>query len=295
MPPFSIFKVLPIETAGANGQSLMSPRIYGLAFLAASIALPVAAQADLLSHRAIYDIALVPEKAKGVVGASGRIAFEFTGSACEGYALNFRQVTTLDDGEGRQKLLDMRSTTWEDAEGRKFRFNVKNMINNQTSQQSDGTAERGKDGGVSVALKSPKPTRVDLAGEPVFPTDHTRRLLDAARTGTRVLNLPLYDGSDGGQKFYDTTAIIGKMIEGAASDRLETPAREAGLAAEKRWPVSVSYFETGQTGDRTPAYVMSFDLLENGVYSNIRFDFGDFALSAKMSGLQVIKSEACKK
>lgn len=255
----------------------------------------VAAPIDLLSHRAVYDVSLVPDKSKGLVGANGRIAFEFVGNACDGYALNFRQVTSLDDGEGRSKLMDMRSSTWEDAEGTKFRFTIKNMINNQTTQQSDGTAERGKDGGVSVALKSPQPLKVDLPGEAVFPTNHTVRLLEAAKAGQRSLVIPVFDGSDGGQKSYDTTAIIGKPLDGLATERLEDIARKSGLSGERRWPVSISYFESAATGDRTPVYVMSFDLLENGVYSNIRFDFGDFALSARMSQIDRIKTETCKK
>lgn len=270
----------------------------GLVAAAALLALAAGARAetpDLVSHRAIYDISLSPEKAAGVVGASGRIAFEFTGNACDGYALNFRQVTSLDDGEGRTKLMDMRSATWEDAAGKKFRFTLTNMINNQTTQQADGTAERDADGGVSVALKVPKPIRVDLNGEPVFPTHHTFRLIEAARAGQRLLAIPVYDGSDGGQKHYDTAAVIGRPIEGAAAGRLEEAAREAGLSAERRWPVSISYFEAGQGGDRTPTYVMSFDLLENGVYSNIRFDFGDFALSARMSQFERLKTEPCAK
>ena len=273
----------------------MNSKIFVVSFGLAALAAPAmaAGPAALLAHRAVYEIGLVPEKAKGVVAASGRIAFEFSGNACEGYALNFRQVTSLDDGEGKSKLMDMRSTTWEDGEGKKFRFNLKNLVNNQTSQLADGTAERGKDGGVSIALKQPKPTRLDLNGEPVFPTEHTRRLIVAAREGKRSLALPLYDGSDGGQKYYDTTAIIGKPIEGAASERLESAVRDAGFQSETRWPVTVSYFEADQKGDRVPAYTMSFDLLDNGIYSNIRFDFGDFALSAKMSRFEKLKNEAC--
>ncbi len=247
----------------------------------------------LTAHRAVYDIALVPERSKGMSRAGGRIAFEFQGNACDGYALNFRQVTTLDDGEGRTKLMDMRSTTWEDGEGRSFRFTMKNLVNNQTSQQADGTATRSKDGGVSIALKQPKPIRIDLAGEPVFPTVHTRLLLEAALKGERTLSVPIYDGSDGGETVYDTTSVIGKAIEGEAAGRLEPAVRAAGFEAERRWPVRVSYFEAGKSGDRTPVYVMSFDLLENGIYSNLRFDFDDFTLAARMSQFETLKQEPC--
>lgn len=249
----------------------------------------------LLPHRAVYDIALIPEKSKGISKADGRLAYDFQGNACDGYTLNFRQVTSLDDGEGNPKVLDMRATTWEDGEGRNFRFNLRNLINNQTSQLADGTAERGADGGVSLALKQPKPIKIDLAGEAVFPTDHTRLLLAAALKGERTLAVQVYDGADGGEKAHDTTAVIGRPIEGVASERLEAAAREAGLSAMRRWPVSVSYFESGQQGDRTPSYVMSFDLLENGVYSNIRFDFDDFSLAARMSQFETLKVEACTK
>ena len=31
----------------------------------------------------------------------GRILYDFSGSACEGYALQFRQVSELDSGEGK--------------------------------------------------------------------------------------------------------------------------------------------------------------------------------------------------
>jgi len=31
------------------------------------------------------------------------------------------------------------------------------------------------------------------------------------------------------------------------------------------------------------------------VYSNIRFDFGDFSLAARMSQFETLKSEGCKK
>lgn len=256
--------------------------------------LPATAAGPLLAHRAVYEIGLVGEKSKGIASASGRIAFEFSGNGCDGYILNFRQVTTLDDGEGKARLMDLRSSTWEGPDGKNFRFNLKNFVNNQPTQAADGTAERGSDGGVSIKLKQPRSTGLDLPGEPVFPTEHTRRLLEAALAGNKSYQVALYDGSDGGEKFFDTTSVIGKVVEGT-DGRLEDAVQRAGLAGQKRWPVSVSYFEGGAGGDRTPLYIMSFDLLESGVYSNIRFDFGEFVLSARMTSLEKITADECRK
>ena len=64
------------------------------------------APAPLASHRAGYEISLgasnseQPVNADAPVSASGLIAYEFRGSACEGYASNFRQLTELQRSEG---------------------------------------------------------------------------------------------------------------------------------------------------------------------------------------------------
>ncbi len=71
-----------------------------LATLAASMLCSVPAMADMrfMPHRAVYDLELSQSKGDQSVGeAQGRIAFEFSGNACEGYVLNFRQVLRLND------------------------------------------------------------------------------------------------------------------------------------------------------------------------------------------------------
>ena len=52
----------------------------------------------------------------GAVAARGRILYDFSGSACEGYALQFRQVSELNSGEGKMTLSDLRSTSWADQQ-----------------------------------------------------------------------------------------------------------------------------------------------------------------------------------
>ena len=65
---------------------------------AASPAVPV------LAHRAVYDLTLGKSSgASAPSAASGRIVYEFSGSACEGYVTNFRQITEIQsDGEARR-------------------------------------------------------------------------------------------------------------------------------------------------------------------------------------------------
>src|SRR5207248_6112080 len=76
---------------------------------------------SLAAHRAIYDLKRADTRGKRALEAvRGRILYDFSGNACEGYALQFRQVTELDSGEGKIAMSDLRSTTWEDGDAKSF-------------------------------------------------------------------------------------------------------------------------------------------------------------------------------
>src|SRR5262252_436636 len=78
-----------------------------------AVAAPPTAQVLLAPHRAIYDLKLAKTRgSRGIEGVRGRILYDFSGSACDGYQLQFRQVSELDSGEGKPALSDLRSSTW---------------------------------------------------------------------------------------------------------------------------------------------------------------------------------------
>ena len=58
---------------------------------------------ELAPHRAVYDLKLALSRAASgrSSGVRGRILYDFTGTSCEGYALQFRQVSEIDTGEGK--------------------------------------------------------------------------------------------------------------------------------------------------------------------------------------------------
>jgi hypothetical protein len=247
----------------------------------------------LAPHRAVYELTLDPSKGSSKIDrASGRIAFEITGSACQGYSVTLRQVTRLDTGEGRQSTSDLHSVTWEDGEAKSYRFKSKNFLNEALRDEVDGSAERAKSGGVNVRLAMPKTPAFDLKGSIAFPTEHLRKLLAAARAEERILETKVFDGAPDGKKVYDTLAIIGSPTTGGES--LEEAARKPELVAMKRYPMTVSYFEPG-VGERTPAYILSFDLYENGVSRALKLDYGGFALRGEMTTLELLKETPCKR
>ena len=78
---------------------------------------------SIAPHRAVYEISLErTEDGSGVSSAKGRMVFEVTGSACEGYRMRQRMVVNIGDEEGNVGLLDFRVTTFESGDGRPLHF-----------------------------------------------------------------------------------------------------------------------------------------------------------------------------
>ena len=129
----------------------------------------------LAAHRAVYDLTLLKAVgSKSPTSARGRIAFDFTGSACDGYVQNFRQLTELQPAEGPTRISDMRSLTFEDGDGRSFTFKTQTQIDSEQTDEVDGRAQRPTQGPVSVNLAKPKPAKLDFDHDVLFPTEHLR-------------------------------------------------------------------------------------------------------------------------
>jgi hypothetical protein len=261
-------------------------------------AAPPADKVSLAPHRAVYDLKLSKTRgSRAIEAVRGRILYDFSGNACDGYALQFRQVSELDSGEGKAALSDLRSTTWEDGAAKKFRFNSENLVNEQRTETVDGHAERSGDA-VDVSLNKPKEKRFTEPLNAVFPTEHMRRIIAAARDGKTILEFPVYDGSESGDKLYNTLTVIGRAIApGKEPD--DAGGKIAALGKLTRWPVTISYFEQQsakeeQTGEQTPVYSIGFELYENGISRALVLDYPDFTISGKMTALEMKKDTPCK-
>src|SRR5262249_13311622 len=97
----------------------------GLVSAAIVLGLPASGWAqgrvELAPHRAVYDLKLSQSRGnRPVESVRGRILYDFQGNSCEGYALQFRQVSEIDLGEGKSLTTDLRATTWEEGEAKSF-------------------------------------------------------------------------------------------------------------------------------------------------------------------------------
>ena len=289
-------RTVPLAAAGWMMASVSLGAVFlGAVFLGVSAA---EAATALAPHKAVYDLKLVKSMGKRPIEAvRGRILYEFSGSSCEGYALTFRQVFEIDNGEGKVALSDLRAATWEEGDAKSFRFNSENKIDDQTADTVDGKAGREKSG-VSVTLAKPRAKSFDLEPAIVFPTEHMRRIIEAAEAGKTLLELPVFDGSDSGDKVFSTLTVIGKVINPGEKLPDDAAAGNQTLAGLRRWPVNVSYFEkdsgAAKTGEQTPAYAIGFELYENGITRAPVLDYGDFVVSGRMSELNIEDPRACK-
>jgi EipB-like len=257
-----------------------------------------AASAPFLSHQALYELKLVKSRGGATINsANGRILYNFSGSACEGYTSEFRQVSELDSGEGKNTLSDLRSTSWEDGAGKSYRFKIDTRMNDGDPSEIDGMAERDGDH-VTVKLTKPSVKTITLSGDTVFPTEQIHRIIAAARDGKSVLELKVYDGSDTGEKVYNTLTVIGQPIPGDRKIAEPDPSTTSdAMKPLTRWPVTVSYYDQStkpNSGEQTPVYAMSFELFENGVSRSLVLDYNDFVISGTMGKFNVKDSKPCK-
>jgi EipB-like len=252
----------------------------------------------LVPHRAIYDLSLGDTRGNSqVAGVQGRILYDFDGNACQGYSLEFRQVSELDTGEGKESTSDLRSTTWEDAAAKSFKFTSQNFVDESLVDSVDGHAEHDATK-TAVDLDKPQQRNLDLDAGVVFPTEHMVRVINAARAGKTILDFPVYDGSETGDKVFDTLTVIGRKIaaDDHSHDHDDAAATEPKLAGVPRWPVTISYFEKDKpedSGEEPPSYSIGFELYENGISRALTLDYNDFVVTGKLTSLQFKDQKPC--
>ena len=251
----------------------------------------------LVPHRAVYDLTLGQTRGNSqVIGVRGRILYDFDGNACDGYTLKFRQVSELDSGEGKVSTSDLRSTTWEGGDAKSFKFTSENFLDQDLVDSVDGHAEHGAKA-TAVDLAKPEHKVLDIDAAAVFPTEHMVRVIEAARAEKTILDFPVFDGSDTGEKVYDTLTVIGGKLAAEARKHDDVADNEPKLAAVARWPVTISYFDKNkakESTEQTPVYAIGFELYENGISRALTLDYNDFVVTGKLTSLDIKDAKPCR-
>ena len=88
-------------------------------------------------HRAVYELSLDGTRSgSSVTGVNGRIVYELSGNACEGYAQSMRFVTQTVNQDGNLQTTDLRTSSWEEVPAKRLRFSTSTYQNEIQAEQT---------------------------------------------------------------------------------------------------------------------------------------------------------------
>lgn len=248
-------------------------------------------------HRAVYDITLARSAAgSSIASLEGRMVYELRGSSCDGYSQTLRFVTRTTNQNGDALLNDLRTTSWESGDSKTLRFDVQNFQGEDLAEASKGIAERAATAdNIRIKLKKPRKKDRILAGQILFPIAHSKAVLKAARAGQTIFPSSFYDGSETGEKVYQTSAVIGKAVVAhplGTTSKTPSPLELANTVTS--WPVAMSYYDALKpNADGRPSFEMSYRFHLNGVTSKFLIDHGDFAFNGMLRQLEFTAPAGC--
>jgi hypothetical protein len=269
--------------------SLVTRSALPLILLVATIQ-PVAAK--LAPHRAVYDLQSENVNRKsGIISVEGRLAYELTGSVCDGWSVTYRFANRYVRAEGVTQVTDSQLTSWEAGDGTEVQVNEKQYVDQSLSEETSLSARKevGKEGKVRIT----KPSEKELSLPPgtLFSAEAQVRILDQAAKGETRLSETVFEGSDE-DGIYRTISLVGPRRDGT-----KPGTKENGIEAMRKmpsWPVTASYYAVADDKSELPVYQTSYVMFENGVTTELLFDYGDYQLRGKMTSLELLPQEPCE-
>ncbi|MBM3554884.1 MAG: DUF1849 family protein [Alphaproteobacteria bacterium] len=239
----------------------------------------------LASHKAVYELRMASTRpGSGIGGYEGRMALEWV-DTCLGYVTRQRLVSRLFNSEGGEVSTDLTINMWESPEGKEFRFKSKTLTDGDPSEEVDGKAETGGGAPAFARFTKPEGQEVDLPEGVIFPTEHSKLLIKAARGGEDTVPAVVFDGS-GPDKVFQIVAFVSRPL---APDRAERPE----LRGHASWRFRMAYFPV-RSADRSPEYEIGYRMYDNGIATDLEIDYGDFSVKGTLSSLEVLPKSDCR-
>ncbi len=250
----------------------------------------LAAAPSLLSHRAVYDLSL--GRASGgegsIVRAEGKLEFEWA-DACTGWTVNQRTRVRLYTVEGEVFDFGWVLSALETHDGRRYRFFLRRLNADGSSEQVRGEARLEGPGEKGLATFSePEAREVPLPKGTLFPTGHTLLIIEAARQGELPLWLTVFDGS-GDEGLFGVNTALSRSLPAEVPPSFKSPL----LQGQESWRVHLAYFGMDETV-AAPEHEQALRLYANGVVDEMLLDYGDFALTAELGVLEALPKLECK-
>ncbi|CAK0767145.1 DUF1849 domain-containing protein [Azospirillaceae bacterium] len=243
---------------------------------------------EITPHRAVYKMSLSSARRNSpVVGVQGKMLFQW-GDACDGWTIEQHFRLNFAYAEGEVMQMRSSSVTWESKDGRRYRFNIRKLVNGELDEEFQGDAtlpDGGKNG--SARFVEPESNEIPLVAGTLFPTAHTLALLERARAGDVLFSRTVFDGSDA-ENATEINAVIGGRLKKPPT----LPNAAAELAGQEAWPIRLAFFPLKNAKEQ-PEYEMSMILLDSGVAQSMHIDYGDFSADALLESLEPLPRPGC--
>jgi hypothetical protein len=276
--------------------SLLSLRL--LACLAlCSLFAATASAADIVSYRARYSLTLASTRASsGVVAAGGAMTEEWA-ETCDGWTEQqhfYLHLAYDDEPPGADSFTNYYEfVSWEAKDGQRYQFDMRQATSDHPYQEVKGEAKLA--GGARhsgmAEFARPESTTLSLPPGVTFPAAYLRLVLARAQAGDHLVTRDVFDGSaedNAGQ----VTAAIGPRLAPAkpAQDvvQLASP-----LLNRPSWRIAFAFFPSDHAVEM-PEYEESVRLLDNGVLEDMVFDYGDYAIGAKLEDIEALPQQHCR-
>jgi hypothetical protein len=249
---------------------------------------PSTLAAELAAHRASYLLTLGrSQSGSDIVDVRGVMSYEFT-DACDGWTTvqKARMKFLYEDGRAIETGWNLNS--WESKDGGRYRFFMRNFDGETVTSEIKGEAEQGAGGGAGmVHFEVPKAKQLTLPRGTLFPTAHSRALLQRAAAGDATFFATVFDGSD------DKGPVdISAVLAGHGAPSAESAKLSPLLATGPVYRLGLAFYELGGN-DSTPEQEQAVSLYANGVIDRLTLDFGSFTVDAVLKKLEALPASGC--
>jgi hypothetical protein len=244
------------------------------------------AATQIVPHRAVYDLSLAKARSSQTASqVDGRMTFVWK-DVCDGWSIEYDTAMDLVFAKQGTQSVSWRYTAWESNDSTRMRFFLERAMNGRQTLKRRGRAEKDRDGGTAV-ITAPERKEIPLEPGTMFPGEHSRAILDAARAGERFLYAPVFDGTGDSNGLFVGNAVILDSEQGNAPE-LEVPL----LADVPSWRINLAFFAPDDT-DGTPQSEQSVRYYANGVAGTLTLDYGDFVVRAELTELEALDRPDC--
>ena len=245
---------------------------------------------ELASYRAVYDLQPVRiEQSSKSQPIDGQLAYEVMGSNCAGWKVATRLMNRTSFIDQGMRVTEVKSQSFEPSDGLSMSISQQESVDDKLADDAQIKVRKAMSNAIAKGeVSGSKSLNFSLPPDVIFPTQHQIKLLAAAEQGLSRDVSTVYDGSEGAKQFRIIT-FIGKRRAPADTQNKEL----SSLSNLASWSFQLGYYPVDDEQIDTPEFQATFNMYENGVSTEMLFDYGSYAMKAHVTKFEVLPVSVC--